>query len=184
MDQSLFQKLLEWDNQFSEKVLLPKENHWIRAFCAFLAHSGDSWFLLLALLMVWIFTKDRWHTYSAFFTGAILIQAVLVIGIKFMIKRRRPEGQWGSIYRKTDPHSFPSGHAVRMVMLAILAWGLGIQPLNWILTLWAPLVSFARVMLGVHYMIDVIAGWIIGIIMAVVLLLLQPMIYHLLNLIL
>ena len=56
---------------------------------------------------------------------AIVGLAVLVMAIKFTIRRRRPDGEWGGLYRSTDPHSFPSGHAARAVLIAVLAIGLG-----------------------------------------------------------
>jgi len=55
-----------------------------------------------------------------------------------------------------------------------LCWALGIQPLAWILTLWVPLVSLARVMMGVHYLVDVIAGWLLGLLMVPIMLAFQP----------
>jgi undecaprenyl-diphosphatase len=86
----------------------------------------------------------------------------VVLVLKLLIRRRRPPGEWGAIYRNTDPHSFPSGHAARAAMLAVLlcAWG----P-TWaapVAIAWAPLVSLARVALGVHYLSDVIAGGVLG----------------------
>lgn len=162
----MFSKLLHTDQQLSEKLQLKPAQKALRSFAVFFAHSGDSWFWVAGLFIVWLFTRGDWHTYSALLAGAIVIQASLVLGIKFLIKRQRPEGQWGEIYRKTDPNSFPSGHAVRAVMLAVLAWGYHLTPLNWILTIWAPLVSLARVSLGVHYLVDILAGWLLGILIA------------------
>ncbi len=71
-----------------------------------------------------------------------------MLGIKFTIKRSRPEGEWGAIYRNSDPHSFPSGHATRAIMLAVLFWGLHLTPLAIVLTLWVFLVSFCTGYLG------------------------------------
>ena len=62
-------------------------------------------------------------------------------------------------------------------MLAVLAWGLGLQPLAWILTFWAPMVSLARVSLGVHYLWDVVAGWIFGIVLALGILGIKPLLF-------
>ena len=63
------------------------------------------------------------------------------------------------IYRKTDPHSFPSGHAARAFMIAVLATGLGPGWLAVVLWVWAPLVSVARVAMGVHYVLTYWGDW-------------------------
>jgi undecaprenyl-diphosphatase len=163
----MLNKLLLTDQKLSEKLQLKPAQKALRSFAVFFAHSGDSWFWMAGLFILWLLTRGDWHKYSALIAGAIVIQASLVLAMKFLIKRQRPEGQWGEIYRKTDPNSFPSGHAVRAVMLAALAWGYRLTPLNWILTIWAPLVSLARVSLGVHYLVDILAGWLLGILIAV-----------------
>ena len=178
MLKTILEKIIKSDIQVSEKLFLSESRIVTRKFASFFAHSGDSWFLLAGLFFLWLFSKGQIHTYSALFAGAILIQASFVIALKFLIKRSRPEGDWGSVYRKTDPNSFPSGHAVRVVMLAVMAWRLDIYPLNWILAFWAPLVSFARVMMGVHFLTDIIAGWILGVVLAIGILLLQPFFYR------
>ena len=99
----------------------------------------------------------------------ITLTAVIVLTIKFLVRRKRPEGDWGSIYRSTDPHSFPSGHAARAMMLAVLALALGPAWLAVVLILWAPFVSVARIAMGLHYLSDVLAGIILGGIMGAVL---------------
>ena len=105
---------------------------------------------------------------------AILLTALVVFLVKFTVKRKRPEGEWGKFYRSTDPHSFPSGHAVRAVMLAVVVLGLGPLWLGLILLVWAPLVGIARVAMGVHYFSDVLVGMVLGLVMgAVVLLVVQ-----------
>lgn len=106
--------------------------------------------------------------------------AVLVLLIKFTIKRRRPEGQWGAIYRNTDPHSFPSGHAARTAMLAVIALALGPAWFGILMVIWAPLVSLARVWMGVHYVSDVLAGILLGIISGLIVLQIAPWLYSLL----
>jgi undecaprenyl-diphosphatase len=167
-------EILKIDHDLSQKLRLPEDARFLKVMAIFLAHSGDSWFWLAGLLLVWLLRKDEWHSVAAFLAAGILILAALVLAIKFLVRRRRPEGDWGAIYRNTDPHSFPSGHAARAVLLAGLCWGLGIQPLAWLLTIWAPLVSLARVSMGVHYLVDVIAGWLLGLGMVPALLALQP----------
>ncbi len=89
--------------------------------------------------------------------------AILVLAIKFLIKRRRPEGTWGAIYRNSDPHSFPSGHAARTMMLAVLMLLLGPIWLGIVLVLWSLMVSLARVGMSVHYISDIAAGILLGV---------------------
>jgi membrane-associated phospholipid phosphatase len=90
--------------------------------------------------------------------SCVITTAVLVLLVKFSVRRQRPAGEWGQIYRSSDPHSFPSGHAARAAMLAVLAAGLGPAWLAGLLLVWAPLVGLARVAMGVHYLSDVVAG--------------------------
>ncbi len=96
--------------------------------------------------------------------------AVLVLALKFSVRRRRPDGQWGAIYRSTDPHSFPSGHAARAFLIAVLAVGLGPAWFGISALLWAPFVTLARVAMGVHYLSDVLAGVLVGLVMGLVIL--------------
>jgi undecaprenyl-diphosphatase len=102
--------------------------------------------------------------------AGISVLAALVMGLKFIIRRRRPEGDWGGIYRNTDPHSFPSGHAARAFLIAVAATGLGPASVALALWIWAPLVALARVAMGVHYVSDIVAGFIVGILMGTILL--------------
>jgi undecaprenyl-diphosphatase len=102
------------------------------------------------------------------------VLAILVFAIKLIVRRERPEGEWGSVYRSSDPHSFPSGHAARAILLAVLTLSWGPVWLAVILCLWAPLVALARVAMGVHYLTDVLVGAVLGLGVGVLALLLLP----------
>ena len=174
----LIQDLLEKDKKISGAITLPEKSKFLRTTAAILAHSGDSWFWLAGLFIIWVLSNGVLHRHAALLAAAIVFQACLVLGIKFLIKRQRPEGNWGAIYRNTDPHSFPSGHAVRGIMLAVLTWGLGFPYLGLVLLIWGLMVSTARVMLGVHFLVDVIAGWLLGILLALFFIWSQPFWYR------
>jgi len=158
------QPLLELDVRLSAQLRLAERPGLLRSLAALLAHSGDSWFWFIGLGLVWYFGDREWRQRVQVFALAILITAVLVMVIKFTVRRRRPEGEWGSIYRSTDPHSFPSGHAARAILLAVLACGLGPPWFTVTLLIWSPLVVMARVAMGVHYLSDVVAGGLLGLI--------------------
>ena len=144
----------------------------IRKFAILFAHSGDSWFWLSGLFLSWLLGSQDLKSWAIRMTLAIFGLAFTVMAIKFTLRRPRPEGDFGEIYRRSDPHSFPSGHAARSVLLAVLAVGWGPPWLAMILVPWALLVSLARVALGLHYPSDVLAGGALGITGGVIALLL------------
>lgn len=154
--------LLELDLKISQRMGIAEKPGVLRNLAAFLAHSGDSWFWIAGLALVWWLGSPAWRSTALSMLVSILITAVFVLAIKVIVRRRRPDGEWGGIYRSTDPHSFPSGHATRAALLAVLAAGLGPTWFGWALAIWAPLVIMARVAMGVHYFSDVVAGALLG----------------------
>lgn len=158
--------IIELDARLSNRMRVAEKPGALRAIAAFFAHSGDSWFWWAALILLWIFSNPTWREWEVVEFAGIFVLAVLVMGIKFLVRRRRPEGEWGGIYRNTDPHSFPSGHAARSFMIAVVASALAPPWLAILLWVWAPLVAVARVAMGVHYLSDVVAGAALGIFVA------------------
>jgi undecaprenyl-diphosphatase len=171
--------LLEIDARYSRQLRLKPEAWpgWHRVG-SFLAHSGDSWFLLPVLGLIWLFAGCTWHNRAALMGIGLVFLAAAVLAIKFTVRRSRPPGEWGEIYRSTDPHSFPSGHAARVTYLAVMAVGLGPAWLAILLVLWAPLVGLARIAMGVHYLSDIVAGMSIGLLWGAMMLLLAEPILH------
>jgi undecaprenyl-diphosphatase len=160
--------ILELDARLSDQMRVAEKPGALRAISVFLAHSGDSWFWAIGLFALWLNGNSFWKEWAVVQLAGISLLAALVIGIKFLVRRRRPEGDWGGIYRNTDPHSFPSGHAARSFLIAVVATGLGPNWLAFLLWIWAPLVSLARVAMGVHYVSDVVAGGVLGILFALI----------------
>ena len=159
------QKFLAWDATVSARLRVAEKPGWLRRFAKFLAHSGDSWFWFLGLVVIGWLGTPFWRWRMITFGIGVLVTAVLVMIVKFSVRRQRPEGEWGDIYRNTDPHSFPSGHAARAFMLATMAIVYGPVWFGIVLIIWAPLVALARVAMGVHYFSDVFVGALVGILM-------------------
>jgi len=160
--------MLEMDARFSGHLRVAEKPGTLRNFAIFLAHSGDSWFWALALILGWFFSNAAWKQWEVVEFFGILGLAGVVLVIKFLVRRERPQGEWGGIYRNTDPHSFPSGHAARAFLIAVVATALAPLWLVALLWVWAPLVSLARVAMGVHYLSDVIAGAVLGVIVGLI----------------
>lgn len=162
------------DERLSRKFRIIETDHVLKPVVVFLAHSGDSWLWFAGLIILSLVGSPSWQYLAVVMTSSFIFLAVIVLSIKFTVRRQRPAGEWGQFYRATDPNSFPSGHAARAFLLATLS--LGISP-GWLaitLCIWAPLVSLARVGTGLHYLSDVVAGMLIGILAGVLVLSLLP----------
>jgi undecaprenyl-diphosphatase len=169
----VIQLLLKFDKTISQQLrVAEKPGFWHTAF-HFLAHSGDSWFdlpiLAVVALWAWFAANSAWFQKSLVLILGIFVTAAVVAVVKKLVKRSRPSGEWGQVYRKTDPHSFPSGHAARAGLLFMLGILLGPWWFALLMVVWTPLLALARVAMGVHYFLDVLAGFILGIGIAIVL---------------
>jgi len=116
--------ILEWDANLSQQMRVAEKPGALRSISAFFAHSGDSWFWAAALISLWASGDSFWKKWAVVQFVSISVMVVLVMSVKFLVRRRRPEGEWGGIYRNTDPHSFPSGHAARSFLIAVVATAL------------------------------------------------------------
>ena len=108
------------------------------------------------------------------FAGLVVAEIVVVV-IKMCIRRPRPPGESGMIYRRADPFSFPSGHAARATMLCILAIVLGPAAAALGITVWSPFMIVSRIAIGIHYVFDVLAGILLGVLLSFGLLELAPL---------
>ena len=171
---SLLQRLLAADAHYSQKLRYAERPGLLRRMAIVLAHSGDSWLWGIGLVLAWLLGPPEWKALAPRFLVGIAGLAVLVLTVKRLIRRQRPAGEWGAIYRATDPHSFPSGHAARMVLLLVLAAAWGLAWLAWLLVFWAPLVALARVAMGVHYLSDILGGAVVGAVVAALLVAFWP----------
>lgn len=127
-----------------------------------LAHSGDLPVWLALLAAAWLLGGDAWKTRAIVTAGGLALAEVVVVGIKMIIRRERPTGTDGLIYRKADPFSFPSGHAARAVLLSLLALRLGPAAAFFAIVAWSPVMVLSRIAIGIHYVLDVLAGFVLG----------------------
>mgnify|MGYP006281694477 CR=1 FL=1 len=158
-------KLVITDQQFSRRIRISEERLGYHRAASFFAHSADSWYWIGGLAALWVFGPPGWKSTTALLLVSIFLTAVLVLILKFTVRRPRPEGLWGDFYRRSDPHSFPSGHAARAALLTAIMLVEGPLWLGGLMILWAGLVNYSRIALGVHYLSDILAGTALGLLL-------------------
>lgn len=98
----------------------------------------------------------------------LLLDIVIVSLLKAYVRRRRPMPATDTLVIGPDKFSFPSGHATRAFY--VLVFFTKLFPLSLIfwmpITAWAVSVVLSRLILKRHYLLDVVAGSIIGILEA------------------
>jgi undecaprenyl-diphosphatase len=149
------------DKRLSERLLLPETAAVSRVLATAFAHIGDGWLWALGWGIAYVTSGVRARGEILRWVAAALLSGGLVAALKFMIRRQRPADVPGFYSRRHDRHSFPSGHAARMGVAAWMApmvwpgWG-------WLALPGAALVAWARVALGLHYVLDVAVGMALG----------------------
>jgi membrane-associated phospholipid phosphatase len=128
---------------------------------ALLTQLGDVWLLIVVLSLVYWFRARRPGAYAIM---TLLGGLALVVGLKAIFELPRPPSMLRLVV--VDGFGFPSGHAIA----ATVGWGvlaLVLDEPNRRIRVGGAgaivaVVAFTRVGLGVHYVVDVIAGIAIG----------------------
>uniref|UniRef100_A0A914ZUM0 Phosphatidic acid phosphatase type 2/haloperoxidase domain-containing protein n=1 Tax=Parascaris univalens TaxID=6257 RepID=A0A914ZUM0_PARUN len=120
----------------------------------------------LTIMMRLNSNSELTHKFAILLFG-LCIDLVCVGIIKVFVRRPRPVyDRQDQVYEAAiaDRFSFPSGHSSRSAMLAVLALSL-CSPPDWIVTvlkIFPFLLGLSRVVMGRHYISDVLAGLTLG----------------------
>ncbi len=120
----------------------------------------------LSVIMCGYFQSDARLVIAGFVVWATLVFGAI---LKLIVGRSRPDTEYANNLQ-ISTYSFPSGHAggstVAYGLLAYLVWHLLPQPWNYtgvgILSALIILIGISRIYLGAHFPSDVIAGWLLG----------------------
>ncbi len=134
-------------------------------FFRFISFTGDGYCFPVAMFVIYLLDESQ---IAASLSSCILafgLELPLFIILKKAFKRHRPFNQITGqcpIVQPSDEFSFPSGHSAAAFLMAtqISCFYPALSPL---LFLWASLVGLSRVILGVHYPLDIFFGALLGI---------------------
>lgn len=125
---------------------------------------------LLAVLAVWaIFISKRKFFNTSFLFLSAFISWVLAFVIKNILQIRRPfiDLNIMPLYQETG-FSFPSEHMAVFTAIAVSMFFIN-KKAGLVFFIIAILIGLSRIVIGVHYPIDIIGGFIIGIIISLIL---------------
>lgn len=140
----------------------------VAEFFGLISRLGDgvAWYVLIALLP--LLYGGRGLATSLLMMAVGLVALLLYRWLKVHTTRSRPRDMDPRILRTTDPldqFSFPSGHTLHAVAFTTVALS-AFPYLGWALIPFALLVASSRVVLGLHYPSDVVAGALVGFMVA------------------
>jgi len=137
---------------------------WIRAYALSATRVGDGWLWYAMGLAILAFGgENRFAALGAAGTAAVL-SILLFIVLKRFTGRRRPcqiEPHCWATLLPPDQFSFPSGHTMTAFAVAV-SLSLFYPSLTIGLLFCALSIALSRILLGMHFLSDVVAGALIG----------------------
>lgn len=133
--------------------------------------TGKAWFVYALIFNLLHWQGIQFVSNQISFMNALLaplLAWILSTILKRIFARKRPSDSitgFKQIILPPNCGSFPSGHTASSFAFFIALMLIG-HPLTVVIGIWAILVSFSRLYLGVHYVSDIVGGIILGTISA------------------
>ncbi len=160
----MFQFIATRDHRLMRKVNKWPAPKWIRLWAIAATRAGDGWLWYLTGLSVLLFGGDDRLTAIACAGSAALVGIGVFKSLKKLSGRRRPceiEPHCWAKLLPPDQFSFPSGHTITAFAVAI-ALAEFYPALSPALLFCAVSIAASRILLGMHFLSDVVVGAILG----------------------
>jgi undecaprenyl-diphosphatase len=166
---TMLQFIATGDHKLMRKLNNWPAPRWIRFWAMAATRGGDGWLWYIIGLLIVLFGGDgRWTAVGAAGCAAMVGVAVFV-SLKRVSGRKRPceiEPHCWARLLPPDRFSFPSGHTITAFAVAVTL-GEFYPGLYLILLFCAVSIALSRILLGMHFLSDVLAGTAIGTLLAI-----------------
>jgi membrane-associated phospholipid phosphatase len=171
---NIMQKIIQLDRNLFEFVNDHLHNNFLDFFMSLMRNSS-TWYPLYIFMLAFVllnFKKDIWWWVVFAITTVYLSNYISSNLIKENIFRLRPCNDPTLNYKinfligyRPQSSSFTSSHACNHFAMATFFYFTlkkYIGKITWLFLLWAAIICFAQVYVGVHFPLDVVSGGIIG----------------------
>lgn len=163
--------LPQWDTAFVQSAHRTATRAEIAFFSFITPLAGVYPPIVLGVLVTILLVRRQQHSLCLVWVAGLIGNSLLIQTLKTAFQRQRPT--FDEPFLVESNFSFPSGHATTSILLyGLLAYVSSrvffrYQPghrhfMIWVLTFMGVLIGTSRLVLGVHYPSDVLAGWSVG----------------------
>ena len=167
---SMFNYIAARDHREMRRVNSWLAPRWIRIWMIASTRGGDGWLWYAMGLVVLLFGGDTRYEALEAAAASSSTGIILFLRLKRTFNRQRPsEIQphcWATLL-PPDQFSFPSGHTITAFAIAV-PLGIFYPSLMVGLLFCAVSIALSRVLLGLHFLSDVVAGCLIGVILGLI----------------
>jgi undecaprenyl-diphosphatase len=162
--QSMLQFIATRDLKLMRKVNKWPAPHWIRRLAITATRAGDGWLWYVIGLSILLLGGAERLTAVASAGSAALVGVGIFTSLKKLSGRKRPceiEPHCWATLLPPDQFSFPSGHTITAFAVAIV-FGEYYPVLLPALLVCALVIATSRILLGMHFLSDVVVGALLG----------------------
>lgn len=161
---TMLQFIASRDHRLMRKVNKWPAPKWVRFWALAATRAGDGWLWYLAGVVVLLFGGPSRFLAAAASASAAFVGVGIFVSVKKISGRKRPceiEPHCWARLLPPDRFSFPSGHTITAFSIAVT---LGVfYPLFLAPLLFCALsIAASRILLGMHFLSDVVVGAIVG----------------------
>ncbi|RKF21386.1 phosphatase PAP2 family protein [Alginatibacterium sediminis] len=151
--------IVNLDYAFSARCLQHRFNRHVAYVSKWISHAGDGYLYVLLVVLTYCYA-DRGVEFIVLASKSFVVELGLYLSLKQLFRRDRPK-QLPVFIKPSDRFSFPSGHSAGAFVMAACVDE--VFPAFSVLAFTcSSLIACSRVLLGVHFISDVIAGALLG----------------------